>query len=390
MIEYITIDNYKSISALGIRLDKFNCFIGMNGAGKSTILQVFDFISHVMIGDVDEWLKKRSWEASDIKSKTNKLPFRSFEMGFKLKNGKILNWIILSSLHKKNSFAERIAIEGENYLRSSEKMGYSIEGKSPKEIAFNYQGSILSVLKDSELPPELIEFRDAMRNMRSLELLSPQLLRKRARSTEDDIGQGGEKLSAFLGTIKGEKKSALLKVLQKFYPTVTDFRVSNLRSGWKKLIVIEEFEGKKLETEATHLNDGLLRILAILAILAQASTNHSVILLDEIENGINQEIIEILVDTLVESPQQFIVTTHSPLILNYLSDEVAKKAVQLVYKTPQGETRVRRFFDIPRIEKKLAIMGPGDAFVDTDLKALTQECIALDNEIMRKENEATH
>lgn len=385
MIKYITIENYKSISALGIGLDKFNCFIGMNGVGKSTILQVFDFISHIMIGDVDEWLKKRSWEASDLHSKTNKRIFVKFQMDFELKNGIILNWAVAIFRGKTHCSIEKIKIEDENYLESNEKSGYSIKNQPRKAIAFNYQGSILSVLKDSELPPELIEFRDAMRNMCSLELLSPHLLRKRARSTEDDIGQGGEKLSAFLGTIKGEKKSALLKVLQKFYPTVTDFRVSNLRSGWKKLIVIEEFEGRKLETEATHLNDGLLRILAI---LAQASTNHPIILLDEIENGINQEIIEILVDTLVESPQQFIVTTHSPLILNYISDEVAKKAVQLVYKTPQGGTRVRRFFDIPRIEKKLAIMGPGDAFVDTDLKALTQECIALDNE--GKENEATH
>ena len=83
-------------------------------------------------------------------------------------------------------------------------------------------------------------------------------------------------------------------------------------------------------------------------------------------------------DALVASPQQTIVTTHSPLILNYLSDDTARQAVQFIYKTPQGETKVRRFFDIPRINEKLRCMGPGDAFVDTDLRALTDECIALD------------
>jgi predicted ATPase len=102
------------------------------------------------------------------------------------------------------------------------------------------------------------------------------------------------------------------------------------------------------------------------------------ILLDEIENGINQEIVETLVDTLVSSHQQMLVTTHSPLILNYLGDAVAREAVQFIYKTPEGESRIRHFFEIPRIGEKLRVMGPGDAFVDTDLSALTQECIALD------------
>jgi hypothetical protein len=54
--------------------------------------------------------------------------------------------------------------------------------------------------------------------------------------------------------------------------------------------------------------------------------------------------------------------------------------VQLLYKTPAGETRIRPFFAIPRIAAKLEAMGPGDAFVDTDLRALTQECIALDQQ----------
>ena len=98
----------------------------------------------------------------------------------------------------------------------------------------------------------------------------------------------------------------------------------------------------------------------------------------KIENGINQEIIEKLVDTLVARPQQILVTTHSPLILNFLDDDLARESVQFIYKSPQGESHIRRFFEIPRIGEKLSYMGPGDAFVDTNLEALTEECIELD------------
>lgn len=249
---------------------------------------------------------------------------------------------------------------------------------NPKQdIAFVYQGSLLSSLKESELPEAIKEFRDALRRIRSLELLSPQMMRKRARTNDQDIGAGGEKLSAFLHSIKGEHRERLLGLLKTFYPNLIDFKVTSQRAGWKTLSVIEQFQEQRLETEATHLNDGLLRILAV---LAQSESDRSLILLDEIENGINQEIVEKLVDTLVASPQQILVTTHSPLILNYLEDEVARQSVQFIYKTPQGESRIRHFFEVPRVGEKLRYMGPGDAFVDTDLEALTKECIELDRE----------
>jgi len=158
-----------------------------------------------------------------------------------------------------------------------------------------------------------------------------------------------------------------------------------MRAGWKRLSIIEQFGDHRMETDASHINDGLLRILAV---LAQTRSDRSLVLLDEIENGINPEIVERLVDTLVSSPQQIIVTTHSPMILNYLNDETARQAVQFVYKSPHGLTGVRRFFEIPRIGEKLRMMGPGEAFVDTDLALLTSECIALDRADEAKRGQA--
>lgn len=93
---------------------------------------------------------------------------------------------------------------------------FALGGKESQNIAFEYQGSILSALKDSELPAPLLAFRDAMRRVRSLELLSPEKLRKSARVSEHDIGAGGEKLSAYLDNIKGEQKIKLVELLKSF------------------------------------------------------------------------------------------------------------------------------------------------------------------------------
>lgn len=373
MIELVRIRNFKSLGEVSLRMQKFNCLIGMNGSGKSSVLQAFDFLSQLMRGDLSGWLDQRGWSIADLNCKLRKELNITLAVEFRLSNGALLTWIGIFNRSMLVCTSENISINNNTVLKT-DASDYYMPDRGRYEIAFTYQGSLLSALKDSELGEQVLEFRNALRGMRSLELLSPHSLRKRARAG-DDIGMGGEKLSAYLDGIKGVEKTGLVEALKQFYPRLTDFKVKTLRSGWKSLSVVEQFEGHKLETEAAHMNDGLLRILAV---LTQAASDRSLILLDEVENGINQEVVEKLVDTLVASPQQLFVTTHSPLVLNYLPDEVARQSVQFIYKTPEGESRVRHFFEIPRIADKLRIMGPGDAFVDTNLVELTQECIAMD------------
>lgn len=373
MIEMVRIRNFKSLGEVSLRLQKFNCLIGMNGAGKSSVLQAFDFLSQLMRGDLNGWLERRGWSIADLNCKLRKESNITLAVEYRLRDRRLLTWVGVFNRTQTRCTSETVTVGEDTVLKSSGST-YLLLGKHSQDITFTYEGSLLSALKDSELNASLLEFRDALRHTRSLELLSPQSLRKRARSG-DDIGIGGEKLSAYLDGIKGDEKIRLLVALKEFYPRIVNFKVKTLRSGWKSLSVFEKFGDKVLETEAAHMNDGLLRILAV---LTQAASDRSLILLDEIENGINQEVVEKLVDTLVASPQQLIVTTHSPLVLNYLPDEVARESVQFIYKTQEGESRIRRFFDVPRVADKLRVMGPGDAFVDTNLNELTQLCLALD------------
>lgn len=375
MIDRFAVDNFKSINWIDMPLGKFNCLVGMNGAGKSTLLQALDFAARQMTGDIEGWLAQRGWESKDLSCKFRKE--QNIKMGLWVtlpQSGKVISWGFSFNKKELRCTHEDFKDSDGNVLFFSEGHSYSTHG-TRREVGFTYQGSILSQLKDTEIPQELLEFREQIRQVKSLELLSPQLLRKRARAGETDIGAGGEKLSAYLHGIKGEQRASLIGLLQLFYPALVDFKVTNLRAGWKRLSIIEQFGDHRMETDASHINDGLLRILAV---LAQTRSDRSLVLLDEIENGINPEIVERLVDTLVSSPQQIIVTTHSPMILNYLNDDTARQAVQFVYKSPLGATNVRRFFDIPRINEKLSVMGPGEAFVDTNLHLLTTECVEKD------------
>ncbi len=89
------------------------------------------------------------------------------------------------------------------------------------------------------------------------------------------------------------------------------------------------------------------------------------------------ELVEFLLDTFVGSRQQVLVTTHSPMILNCLDDDVARKGVHYLYRTPEGYTHSAPFFAIPSVGEKLNVMGPGEAFVDTNLTGLYEEILAM-------------
>lgn len=382
MIEVVAIQNFKSLEDVELLLGKFNCLVGMNGAGKSTILQALDLLAQLMHGNVDQWLAARGWESKDLRCRTSHSPrLTTLMVGLSLEDDRCLSWNAMLNRYTMRVVSEAVHIQDEEIFRVSGSR-FKLLGQQ-HEITQDYTGSLLASLKDALLPPELKTLRDAIRNIRSLELLSPHLLRKRSRAQDKDIGAGGEKLSGFLASLTFGQQAQLLAVLRQFYPQLHDFRVANVRGGWKRLMVTEAVQSATdptqevwLETEASQLNDGLLRILAM---LAQANSQRSgMLLLDEVENGINPEIVEKLVNALVNSPVQVLVTSHSPMILNYLDDDIAREAVQFVYKNPRGQTRVRPFFELPGIGEKLNYMGPGEAFVDTNLAALTDECVALD------------
>jgi len=367
MIKSIKVDNFKSLVNFKIDLAKFNCIVGLNSSGKSTLLQMLDFVSHLMIGDVEEWLKLRHWESSDLNSKLTKRSNIDFEITLDI-DGKDVVWA--GSFNRTSlSCTKETILEGQEKILSVEDGFFTFQSKR-HEIVFKHQGSILSRLKENDQWKTLKIVKDTILNIRSLDLLSPELLRSQSRTAAGKLGLGGEKLSAFIHEYGPTLQNSLKDELSKVYPHLDTITTKSLRAGWKQLEISERFGEKRITSTARHANDGILRLMAI---LIQLQIGNAFLLFDEIENGINPELIEYLIDHLVNSKDQVMVTSHSPMVLNFLSDDVAKEGVIYLYKTKEGHTRSIKLFDIPSMEKKIAFMGPGEAFIDTDLTTLYEE-----------------
>jgi predicted ATPase len=397
-IKSIKVDNFKSLVNFELPLAKFSCLVGLNGSGKSTVLQFFDFLSQQVRGDLSGWLKKRQWEASDLSSKLKKGQRNiKFEVSLIHDSDVEIKWsasfnrqtLQCTTEHVEWNKITLLKVEHGSYAvfnlptiaeaSSDSKSKFKKDGVIAEievqtrlvgKIAFEYQGSVMSQIKESQLPKELRELKKFFVNLHALDLLAPELIRQRTRDADSSIGLGGEKLSAFLYVIGEEKRDSIQSKLSKIYPQFKHIDISSLRSGLKRLAIQEQFENTTIKSESRHISDGFLRMLAV---FAQLSKEQSFLLIDEIENGVNPELIEFLIDELVGATPQVLITTHSPMVLNYMEDEVAIEGVIYIYKAKDGITKATRLFDISGMRDKLTVMGAGEVYEDTLLTQLNEK-----------------
>ncbi|WP_309738528.1 MULTISPECIES: AAA family ATPase [unclassified Chamaesiphon] len=270
-IKSIKIDNFKSLVNFELPLAKFSCLVGLNGSGKSTVLQFLDFLSQQVRGDLSGWLKQRQWESSDLSSKLTRKKNINFEVllihseNFEIIWHGSFNRTTLQCTNESIEWDEyqilEVADRNYNILTiceiddSPRIIGYVQESVIAGRITSNYQGSVISQIKESELPKELYEFKKFFANLHALDLLAPELLRQRTRDAGNSLGLGGEKLSAFLHEIGEAKRDIIQAKLAKVYPQFKHLDILSLRSGWKSLTIQEQFGDTIVKTEARHVAD---------------------------------------------------------------------------------------------------------------------------------------
>lgn len=381
MIKKISVSAFKSLVDFELNLDsKFNCIIGLNGAGKSSVLQLFSYVSALIEGKIDRWLSERGWEEKDVAS--HFFPTReTFDLVLDIElSDKQLRWEATYNWKRGLCTSETLTdlANGHQLLRLYQGRLKTKRDTIP-DLIFKYPGSILSALDDSALPQEAVIFRNFMTDIDSHDLLSPKVMRSGRFASEGKIGSAGEYLISYIHKLDKNSQDILLKNLYGYFPQVVKIETKTELNGTLSLLLTERFyndDGSHTDvvTNAKHINDGMLRILII---LASQRTSSKFQQFDEVENGVNSEITEKLVEAFINSPQQVLITTHSPMVLNYIEDELAKSSITLVYKNKQGHTKATKLFALPSLTKKLNSLAPGDAMLDVYLKDAADEAELL-------------
>lgn len=387
MIKHIKINNYKSLIDFSISLTPLTVIVGNNASGKSTILQAIDFLCRSVQEDFVSILDNRGLKIENIKSKfaPTSAPIK-FEAEIEIEeDGKVYDYLWKMEIHtriaRNNMWLQEEMIQdkstGFNLLRFEKSEGGCIwdEEKNEKMILpqiLSYQSSVLKMINENT-GTKLSILKRFLINSSSFELLSPDEMRMSSRGWADTIGMSGRNLPSFIKGMPPEKKQCFMNKIQQLLGNTIEHvgTKTQARPGWTQVVLTENYENKKISLASKDISDGTLRLLAFVAI-SEIQKPEAVMLLDEIENGINtnyaEELLDILRASWSEKRHQIIVTTHSTVFLDY----VEGKDIVFLYRDKQtGLTRSSALFEVPKLKEKLDYMYPGEVVLNYTNEELT-------------------
>jgi predicted ATPase len=401
VIRRIQIDNFKSLDGFSLPpvasppLANFTCLIGANGSGKTTVLQAVDFLSQLVKGRFPEWLRERGWSSEELSSQFDPVPGKYIEISAEIRMASTLpiTWKFKFLPLSRDDFqiTEESIWENGHCLLSVQGSTVSFMPGSGNEHRKNsglrFSGSALSILSDDDIDASLRLLKQAFgKYVSNFELVSTFNLKQDSFPSRE-IGPKGENLSGFIHQISDGIRERVYTRMREFFPNVSGLQREIKKDELVKLSIFEKNMrvllpgGGALSNgiSSRHFSDGFTRLLAIVAQIESSAmpgnvnAQDRILLLDEIENGVHPETMAKLVQYLADAPIQVIATTHSPMILNYLTDKQAEESVILLYRNSEGRTRSCRYFEIPSAKKKIGVLGPGEVYVDTSIEQIARE-----------------
>lgn len=385
MIKTFNVDNFKSLNNLSINLQPMTVIVGNNATGKSSILQAIDFVCGCVNDDFSVLLERRGWTVDNIRSKfirsgTARISF-GVEVALEEPVNTTLKWgMVLQPNVAKNQLhlvsEEIVDLDTkETLVQYKASAGGWIKGdKGELSIMPNFviTSSCLKVIQhlhgvDSRLN-RLVDFFD---NSESFEMLAPDNMRLSSRGVVKNIGETGKNLPSFIRQMSAEQKNNFMSKLKR----IMGARISDVsasvkgKPGWTLINVKEHYDTGDVEFSSKEISDGILRVLAFIAI-SEIEPANAIFLLDEVENGINSDYAEAMIDVLSEiyeeSGHQLVLTTHSTVFLDYVKPE----QIVLLYRDQNGSTRADNLFDSKEIRDKLEYMYPGEILLNMSQKEI--------------------
>jgi predicted ATPase len=383
----LTIENYKALGHVDIQFDdKLLFLIGVNGAGKSSILQALSLVRYFAKGSTSAFFRDRGWKSLDARPKTSsvsplraaanrdgtrRLPARSLGIALALEHfGNTVLWSFRWDYRSEQAVEENVWVSGPQDRMPRKILSFPTTVGDEGPLAalsilgrLNLPGSVLSLVRSDTLGASqrdtmlLRELRAWADGITSLELLNPSTMRNQLRGEGSDIGQQGGRLTSFLAALSSEAKDRVVRRMSHFYP-IRDLDTTRKRTGWIDMRIAESFKliGR---IDVSHMSDGFLRILALCSI--PEFEDDSLVLIDEVEDGIEPHILPQLIERVAaEAPSQLVMTSHSPLLVNYFE----QRQIYLLARDRSGHTVGASAASLPLFQEAEGYLGTGEIWAN--------------------------
>jgi predicted ATPase len=354
MLSKLRVQHYKSLFDIEVDLEPLTVFIGPNGSGKSNICEALFVLSNFLerlIANTTHYEVIPFFAQSLIAVNTNQQQIES-----KLWQGK-QDYLFFEVTYLQNRESQQSSstistrIDYPQRIVTINNQEYS--GNTPT-VRNQYTQELRNFLvSNNYLDSPLAK---AIRKV-SIYDFAPISLSNNIPSTGgmDKTGQGI--VDALADILLSNRKSfdELEERLTRLVPNIQ--RISLLRRDDRTFLLELIDRYSEHHIPASDISDGTLRILAFLTALYQENTP-SIICFEEIENGVHpwllhkmMELLQIIsTEGITGKAVQVLITTHSPVLLNY----VEPHQVRAVELDTEGKTQIHALpIDSERFQKAL-------------------------------------
>ena len=365
----LRVETFKSYETETIPLEPVSFLVGPNGSGKTGVLQAIEFFGALTRGTLREELEAREFEYRDLPWLRGERRQFGFTASLAWQDS-TLEWLLrFGARRNAGVHTERVSLDGEELMYRRERSMWRLDrdAGAREEVRQTLTSSWLAAIEDrpghgatraqkagreedERRFPELVAIADWARGIRPYVTLDPAVLRRPSRRTSEGLGPRGEDLAGFLRWLRDERSSqfdAMLNRVRERYPSLRGLELKTAGYGWFRVSVEEHWGRGTVRLLAPQVSDGLLRLIAISA-MHELPSPPSIVMIDEIENGLHPHLVGHVVEMLEELARQtgiqVVATSHSPIALNYVSDA---SHVLVVYRDQQGRSRVRRLDTTP-------------------------------------------
>ncbi len=358
LIHAIQLNNFLSFGAVEERipLGPLNVIIGPNGSGKSNLLE-----SIALLQSAPEQLLKPSREGGGVRDWLWKgaqgTPTATLDVLIdNPKGGQSLRYhLAFTEVGQRFEIVdERVENEAPDgaehtqpyfyYRFNSGRPVLNVKGtnRSLQREDVDLEKSILSQRRDPDQYPEITYLGQVLGKMRlyrewSFGRYTAPRLPQKADLPNDMLEPDASNLGLVLNRLRRdpEVKRRLLTALQALYDGIEDYDVQ-IEGGTVQVF----FHEGRFMMPATRLSDGTLRYLCLLAVLCHPNPP-PLVCIEEPELGLHPDVLPTLAELLKEAATrtQLIVTTHSDVLVDALSDQ--PEAGLVAEKSDAGTTLTR-------------------------------------------------
>jgi predicted ATPase len=347
MLRSITLQNFKSFGVLQkIPLEPITVLVGPNNSGKSNLLSVGQFVSDCVFRSPEDALKDAGGIENVIHRPT-------------VADGIVhIGWASDEGSYSVEFFAQK------NRLRVQKESMSKLEGSFAPKRAEQQPFELLQSL--TSLPDKGASTRGIWRPLlasRRLHLALNALREDAQFVTEPRLTDNGAELASVVALWRSaypEKSAQLDDFLRKCLPEVKFVLALPSRPGLQRLWV-EQKNGQRFD--APRLSEGMLCFIAMAMHIIDLGPE-TVLFIEEPERSIHpqrlHELVELMRLAWHERRCQFVLSTHSPVLLDDFRDVPESIILFRRDTTPEQNTLVRRMADLPGLMEELGRLQPGE------------------------------